>query len=276
MKGLLYIVSTPIGNLEDITLRALRILKEVDIIAAEDTRHSLKLLNHYGISKPMVSYWKEKEQVRSDEIMRKLLSGRSVALISDAGTPGISDPGSVLIQKAIEENIQIIPVPGPAAFVSALSLSGLPTDEFTFLGFLPAGKTRRLKVLKELGLERRTLIFYEAPHRIIETLTDMETVFTGRKAAVAKEITKIHEEIVRGSVPDIIAALNKSKIAGEYVIVVEGKREEGKHMIDDVLPEVFSLIRKGLGRKEAVRRVSEIYGLSKKGLYDRSLKDEIA
>jgi len=276
VKGQLYIVSTPIGNLEDITLRALRILKEVDIIAAEDTRHSLKLLNHYGISKPMVSYWKEKEQVRSDEIMRKLLSGRSVALISDAGTPGISDPGSVLIQKAIEENIQIIPVPGPAAFVSALSLSGLPTDEFTFLGFLPAGKTRRLKVLKELILERRTLIFYEAPHRIIETLTDMESVFTGRKVAVAKEITKIHEEIVRGPVPEIMAALNKSKIAGEYVIVLEGNKEEGKHMIDDVLPEVFSLMRRGLGRKEAVRRVSEIYGLSKKGLYDRSLKDEIA
>ena len=276
MKGQLYIVSTPIGNLEDITLRALRILKEVDIIAAEDTRHSLKLLNHYGISKPMVSYWKEKEQVRSDEIMRKLLSGQSVALISDAGTPGISDPGSVLIQKAIEANIQIIPVPGPAAFVSALSLSGLPTDEFTFLGFLPAGKTRRLKVLNELSLERRTLIFYEAPHRIIETLTDMERVFTGRKAAVAKEITKIHEEIVRGPVPEIMAALNKSKIAGEYVIVVEGNKEEGKHMIDDVLPEVFSLMRRGLGRKEAVRRVSEIYGLSKKGLYDRSLKDEIA
>ena len=150
MKGLLYIVSTPIGNLEDITLRALRVLKEVDIIAAEDTRHSLKLLNHYAISKPMVSYWKEKEQVRSDEIIRKLLSGRSVALISDAGTPGISDPGAVLIQKAIEENIQIIPIPGPSAFVSALSLSGLPTDEFTFLGFLPARKTHRLKILKEV------------------------------------------------------------------------------------------------------------------------------
>jgi 16S rRNA (cytidine1402-2'-O)-methyltransferase len=276
VKGLLYIVSTPIGNLEDITLRALRILKEVDIIAAEDTRHSLKLLNHYGISKPMLSYWKEKEQVRSDQIMKKLLSGQSVALISDAGTPGISDPGSVLIQKAIEEHIQIIPVPGATAFVSALSLSGLPTDEFTFLGFLPARKTQRQKVLRELGLERRTLIFYEAPHRIIETLTDMEMIFTGRKAAVAKEITKMHEEIVRGPIPEIIAALNKSTIAGEYVIVVEGQREEGKHMIDDVLPEIFSLMRKGLGRKEAVRRVSDIYGLSKKELYDRSLKDEIA
>jgi 16S rRNA (cytidine1402-2'-O)-methyltransferase len=276
VKGSLYIVSTPIGNLEDITLRALRVLKEVDIIAAEDTRHSLKLLNHYGISKPMVSYWKEREQVRSDEIMRKLLSGQSVALISDAGTPGISDPGSVLIQKAIEEHIQIIPIPGAAAFVSALSLSGLPTDKFTFLGFLPARKTQRRKVLKELSLERRTLIFYEAPHRIVETLTDMEMVFTGREAAVAKEITKIHEEFVRGSIPEIIAALSKSKIAGEYVIVVEGLKEEGKHMIDDVLPEVLSLMRKGLRRKEAVRRVSDIYGLSKKELYDRSLKDEIA
>jgi 16S rRNA (cytidine1402-2'-O)-methyltransferase len=276
MKGLLYIVSTPIGNLEDITLRALRVLKEVDVIAAEDTRHSLKLLNHYGISKPMISYWKEKEQVRSDEIMKRLLSGRSVALISDAGTPGISDPGAVLIRKAIEEHIQIIPVPGASAFVTALSLSGLPTDEFTFLGFLPAGTTRRQKVLEELCLERRTLIFYEAPHRIIETLTDMEMIFNGRKIAVAKEITKMHEKIFRGAASEVIAALNRSTISGEYVIVVEGNTAEGKHTVDEVLPEVFSLIKKGLGRKEAVRRVSDIYGLSKKELYSRSLKDEIA
>jgi len=276
VKGLLYIVSTPIGNLEDITLRALRILKEVDFIAAEDTRHSLKLLNHYGISKPMISYWKEKEQVRSDEIIKKLLSGRSVALISDAGTPGISDPGAVLIRKAIEEHVQIIPVPGPSAFVSALSLSGLPTDEFSFLGFLPAGKTQRQKNLTELYLERRTLIFYEAPHRIVETLADMEMIFTGRNAAVAKEITKMHEEILRGTIPEIIAALNQSTVAGEYVIVVEGNKAEGRHTIDEVLPEVFSLMRKGLGRKEAVRRVSDIYGLSKKELYNRSLNDEIA
>jgi 16S rRNA (cytidine1402-2'-O)-methyltransferase len=276
VRGILYIVSTPIGNLEDITLRALRVMKEADIIAAEDTRHSLKLLNHYGISKPMISYWKEKEQVRSDEIIKKLLSGRSVALISDAGTPGISDPGDVLIRKAIEENIQIIPVPGPSAFVSALSLSGLPTDEFTFLGFLPAGKTQRQKTLAELVLERRTLIFYEAPHRIIETVTDMESIFAGRKIAVAKEITKLHEEIFRGTAPEILSALNQSTVAGEYVIVVEGNRAEGKHTIDEVLPEVFSLMKKGLRRKEAVRRVSDIYGLSKTELYNRSLRDEIS
>jgi 16S rRNA (cytidine1402-2'-O)-methyltransferase len=273
--GALYIVSTPIGNLEDITLRALRVLKEVDFIAAEDTRHSLKLLSHYGISKPLISYWREREKIKSVEILEKLHSGQSVALISDAGTPGISDPGAVLIKKAIEEKIQVISIPGPSALIAALSLSGLPTNEFTFLGFLPSKKIRRQKVLKDLSLEPRTLIFYEAPHRVLETLEDMEKIFAERKAALAKEITKIHETVLRGSISEILNKLEKTTIAGEYIIVLEGKTAENRLITRDVLLEISSLMKKGVSRKEAVKKIAEAYGLSKKELYDKSLNETL-
>ncbi len=270
MKGTLYIVSTPIGNLEDITLRALKVLKEVDLIAAEDTRHSSKLLNYYGISKPFISYWGEKEKVRAEEVMKRLHEGQSVALISDAGTPGISDPGSVLIEKAVSEGVGIVSVPGPSALVAALSISGLPIKEFIFVGFLPPRKSARRKVLKELNVERRAIVFYEAPHRIIETLEDMVEIFGERNAALVKEITKLYEEVLRGDLQDILAMLHDKTVAGEYVIVVEGKR--GEVSLDDALDEVKSLMKKGRGRKEAVRTISEQYGLSKKALYDRSLE----
>jgi len=270
MSGNLYIVSTPIGNLEDITLRALRTLKEVDAIAAEDTRHSRKLLNHYGITKPMISYWSEKEKVRSEEIIEKLRSGLSVAIISDAGTPGISDPGAVLIKRAIKEGIDVIPIPGPSAAIAALSVSGLSTEEFTFIGFLPPKAAQRQKRLNELVLEPRTLIFYEAPHRIFETLKDMEEIFGQRQAALAKEITKMHEEILRGTISEIVDMLETRTIAGEYVIIVEGKSKEAVS-IEEALEEVKSLMKRGKGRKEAVKIVAEGYGLSKKELYDRSL-----
>ena len=273
MKGTLYIVSTPVGNLEDITLRAIRILGEVDIIAAEDTRHSVKLLNHLGIRKPMISYWREKEQVRSDEIIKRLHAGQSIALISDAGTPGISDPGAVLIKKAIEENIQILSIPGPSAFVAALSVSGLPTDKFTFIGFLPSRKSQRQKVLRELCLEQRTLIFYEAPHRIVETLFDMSHVFGERRSALVKEITKIHEAVMRWSIVEIISEVQETVIAGEYVILVEGFAGSYKIVTEDVLPELHRLMKKGIGRKEAVKRIAETYGLSKKDLYKKSLNE---
>jgi len=271
MKGTLYIVSTPIGNLEDITLRALRVLKEVDIIAAEDTRHSSKLLNHYGISKPLMSYWGEKEKVKSDEVLAKLCEGRSVALISDAGTPGISDPGSVLIGKAVAEGISVVSVPGPSALVAAISLSGLPVKEFTFVGFLPPRKSQRRKMLDDPSIEKRTLVFYEAPHRILETLEDMSDLFGERNAAVVKEITKIHEEVLRGSIADILPVLHNKTIAGEYVIIVEGMRKTEASR-EDALNEVKALMKKGKGRKEAVKMVSEQYGLSKNELYGRSLE----
>jgi 16S rRNA (cytidine1402-2'-O)-methyltransferase len=273
VRGILYIVSTPIGNLEDITARALRILREVDVIAAEDTRRSLKLLTHYGIKKPMISYWREKERGRSEEIMGKLLSGQSVALISDAGTPGISDPGSVLINKAIEEGIEIVPIPGPSAFLAALSVSGLPTGEFTFLGFLPSKKSHRQKVLHSAALEQRTLVFYEAPHRVLDTLTEMDVLFKERNAALIKEITKFHEEVIRGTISDILTAAKQSTIAGEYVIVVEGKKTVKEFSAGDVIPEIGILMKKGFGRKEAVKKIAETYGIRKKELYDKSLNE---
>jgi 16S rRNA (cytidine1402-2'-O)-methyltransferase len=271
VSGTLYIVSTPIGNLEDFTFRALRVLKEADVIAAEDTRHSRKLLTHYGISKPLISYWGEREKVKSAEIIERLHSGQSVALISDAGTPGISDPGAVLIKKAIEENIQVVSIPGPSALIAALSLSGLHTEEFIFIGFLPTKESQRQKILKDLSLERRTLVFYEAPHRILQTLKDMEKIFLERKAALIKEITKIHEEVLRGSIPEILTKIKKTTIAGEYVIAVDGRTEEKKLTTEDAISEVSALMKKGLGRKEAVKKIADAYGLSKKELYDKSL-----
>lgn len=274
MKGTLYIVSTPIGNLEDITLRALRVLKEVDVIAAEDTRHSLKLLNHYAISKPLISYWGEKEKVKAEETLKLLNSGRTVALITDAGTPGISDPGNVLIKKAIEEGFTVVPVPGPTAVIAALCISGFSTDSFVFRGFLPVKESQRIKELEKLSLDPRTLVFYEAPHRIRETLVDIGETFQDRRVVVIKEITKFYEEVFRGTATVILELLESSKIAGEYVIVIEGRPEEKTNTIEDALMEIKTLLKRGLGRKEAVRRIAEEYGLSKKELYDRSLSGE--
>jgi 16S rRNA (cytidine1402-2'-O)-methyltransferase len=274
VKGTLYIVSTPIGNLEDITLRALRVLKEVDVIAAEDTRHSLKLLNHYGISKPLVSYWGEKEKVKAEETVRMLHAGQTVALISDAGTPGISDPGNVLIRRAIEEGISVVPIPGPAAVIAALSISGFSTDSFIFRGFLPVKESQRVKELKNLSLDSRTIVLYEAPHRLLETLDDIGETFQDRNAVVIKEITKLFEEAFRGTASDIRERLETAKIAGEYVIVLEGRPEEKMHSTGDALMEIRNLMKKGLGRKEAVKRIAGEYGISKKELYDKSLSGE--
>lgn len=269
--GTLYIVSTPIGNLADITLRALRILKEVDYVAAEDTRHSLKLLNYYGIVKPLISYWSGREKAGSEAIVSKLREGFSVAVISDAGTPGISDPGAVVIKRAIEEGLTVVPIPGPSALIAALCISGLPGEEFTFIGFLPPKPVQRRKKLTELKRESRTLIFYEAPHRLLVTLRDMEAVLGSREAAVVKEVTKLHEGIVRGKFADVRDALEHLTIAGEYVIVVEGAREEGM-TTEEALSEIRLLMKRGVGRKEAVRTVADEYGLSKNELYDRSLE----
>jgi len=274
VKGTLYIVSTPIGNLEDVTLRALRVLKEADIIAAEDTRHSLKFLNHFGIKKPLISYWGEKEKVRAEETLQMLNDGRSVALISDAGTPGISDPGTLLIRKAIEEGIIVVPVPGPSAAITALSLSGFSTEEFTFIGFLPAKQMRRRKMLERLSLEHRTLVFYEAPHRILDSISDFADIMGERKAVVIKELTKFYEEVLRGTLPDVLERLERSTIAGEYVIVLEGRPETDTLNMDDALAEVRELMRKGLGRKDAVKRIAGAYGLSRKALYDQSLEGD--
>ncbi len=275
MKGVLYVVATPIGNLEDITLRALKVLKEVDLIAAEDTRHTLKLLTHYGIRKKLVSYWSGREKLKAGEITARLDEGLSVALVSDAGTPGISDPGGELIRRAIEQEIEVVAVPGPSASVAALSISGLDTREFVFIGFLPAKKTERAKKLAALALEERTLVFYEAPHRLLETLSDMITAFTGgRRAVVVKEITKIHEETIRGSLEEALAEMESETVAGEYVIAVAGREKRAAEpAIGEALAEMAALMKKGLGRKEAAKSVARSYGLAVNELYERSLKE---
>ncbi len=272
-KGILYIVSTPIGNLEDITLRALRVLKEVDLIAAEDTRHTRKLLTHYDISKPLISYWGAKEKTKAEEVLRYLHEGKSVALVTDAGTPGISDPGEVVIKRAIEDEIAVVPVPGTSAIVTALSVSGLSTREFLFIGFLSANKNARKKKLKELEFEPRTMVIYESPHRILDTLDDIQKVLGDRKIALCHELTKLNEEVLRGRVSEVLRSLEDKVVAGEYVVVIEGAEEKSLKP-EEAVSEVLELMKKGMRRKDAVKRISEQYNISKKQLYDLSLSKQ--
>ena len=229
MKGTLYIVSTPIGNLEDITLRAVRILKEVDFIAAEDTRHTGLLLRHFGIQKPLTSYFEGNELKKKEWILSRLNQGDRIALVSDAGTPGISDPGFRLIQVAIENLIPIVPIPGPSAVITALSVSGLPTDAFLFKGFLPHKSKKRKDLLKQLEETKETLIFYESPHRLNETLKDILDILGDREIVLTRELTKIYEEILRGKVSEIQNQITKRKIKGEITLIISGKtRKERK------------------------------------------------
>jgi len=224
-SGILYIVSTPIGNLSDITLRAIETLKQVDLIAAEDTRHTGILLKNYGITTPLTSYHDFNKQKKGPELIQKLLSGNSIALVSDAGTPGISDPGYLLINLAIENQIQVVPIPGPAAFISALVVSGLPTDKFVFEGFLPNKSQKRRRRLEELAQEKRSLIFYESPYRLLKFLEEVRQILGDRRICVARELTKKFEEIKRGTVTEVQQYFQQGKIKGELVIVVEGKKD---------------------------------------------------
>lgn len=222
--GTLYIVSTPIGNLEDITLRALRVLKEVSIVAAEDTRHTQKLLSHYKIHTKLTSYHDYNKEEKAEVLIQHLKEGSSVALVADAGTPGISDPGYFLINRCIQTGIPVVPIPGASAFLAALSISGLPTDSFVFEGFLPRKRTARLKRLETLKTEPRTLIFYEAPHRLIVCLSDLLKVLGDRRVVIAWELTKTFEEILRGRPSEILPELSSRTIRGEITLVVEGSR----------------------------------------------------
>jgi 16S rRNA (cytidine1402-2'-O)-methyltransferase len=220
--GILYIVSTPIGNREDITLRALRILKEVDFIAAEDTRHTGLLLRHFGIQTPLTSYFEGNELRKKEFILSKLKQGDQIALVSDAGTPGISDPGFRLIQTAIENQIPVVPIPGPSAVIAALSISGLPTDAFLFKGFLPHKSKRKRDLLKQLEDARETLIFYESPHRLSETLNDILDILGDREMVLTRELTKIYEEVLRGKVSEIQTLIQDRRLRGEITLVISG------------------------------------------------------
>ena len=227
-KGTLYIVSTPIGNREDITLRALRILKEVDLVAAEDTRHTGLFLKHFGIQTPLTSYFEGNELRKKEFILSKLMQGERIALVSDAGTPGISDPGFRLVLAAVENRIAIVPIPGPSAVIAALSVSGLPTDAFFFKGFFPHKMKKRRDLLKELADVKETLIFYESPHRISETLRDIHEVLGDREIVLTRELTKIYEEVLRGKVSEVQAQVTGRKLKGEITLVVSGKTRQQK------------------------------------------------
>ena len=211
MNGKLYIVATPIGNLEDITLRALKILREVDIIAAEDTRQTLKLLNHFEISKPLISYHRHNEEIKSNKLIEKLKKGENIALVSDAGTPGICDPGEEVIKKAIEDGISVIPIPGACAMINALIASGLDTKEFCFLGFLPLNKKLRKEKMEEIRKSEKTIIIYEAPHKMKNTLEDLKEVLKNRKIVLARELTKIHEEFIRKNIEELLKDIDNIK-----------------------------------------------------------------
>ena len=266
-KGHLYIVATPIGNLEDITLRAINILKNADIIAAEDTRHTLKLLNHFEISKPLISYHRHNEDTKTEVLIKELINGKNIALVSDAGTPGICDPGEEIIKECIEQNIEVIPIPGACAMINALICSGISTKEFIFIGFLPLNKKLRKEKLEEIQKANKTLILYEAPHKLESTLKDLKPILEDRKIVLAREITKIHEEFIRG---DIDFLIEKSKeIKGEIVLIIEAnnKKEENK-LLDLSLEEHYKYYEnQGLEKKEIIKKIAKDRNVNKNEIY---------
>jgi 16S rRNA (cytidine1402-2'-O)-methyltransferase len=267
VTGTLYIIATPIGNLEDITLRALRVLREVDWIACEDTRQTRKLLEHFGIAKPMVSYHEHNEAGRATELAEKLARGGSGALVSDAGTPLISDPGYRLVQAAIAAAIPVVPIPGASAAVSALSAAGLPTDAFRFCGFLPPKSSQRRKTLEQLKPETATLIFYETPHRVLEALEDIAGVMGPRPVVVARELTKLHEEFLRGTATELRAELaSRPSVKGEITLLI-GKTGEVQADGTPLKEAVRAAEQQGLPRMEAIKQVARQRGLSKREVY---------
>ena len=267
--GKLYIVATPIGNLEDITLRAINTLKSVDLIIAEDTRHSLKLLNHLEISKPLVSYHRHNEDVKYEKILEKIKEGQNVALISDAGTPIISDPGEVIVKEAIKENIEVIPVPGACAAITALMAGGVDTKKFIFYGFLSLNKKLRKKELEEIKNENRTMILYEAPHKLKNTLEDFKKYIPERNIVVARELTKIHEEFIRGTVEEILDKIQEPK--GEYIIIInanDNQLEEENTLNSLTLEERYKFYElQGFDKKEIIKKIAKDRNVSKNEIY---------
>ena len=268
--GTLYVVATPIGNLEDITLRAIKVLKSVDLIAAEDTRHTLKLLNHLEITKPLISYHRHNEDNKTEILIEKLRKGQNVALVSDAGTPGICDPGEIIIKKCIEEKIEVIPIPGACAMINALITSGIDTKEFNFLGFLPLNKKSRKNKLEEIKNSKKTVILYEAPHKLMTTLKDLAEILEDRKVALARELTKIHEEFIRGNIEEMIKKAEGLK--GEIVLIIEGSQEiEIKDNFEELsLEEHYQLYeQQGMEKKEIIKKIAKDRKLSKNEIYQK-------
>lgn len=268
----LYIVSTPIGNLEDITLRALRILKEVDLIAAEDTRHTKKLLNHYNIKTPLTSYFEHNEITKGEFIISKIKEGRDVALVSDAGTPGISDPGYRLIKMAIENSIDVAPIPGASAIIASLSASGLPTDSFAFFGFLPTKQGEVERLLLKIKSEKRTAVFYESPRRLSKTLEAVLKICGNIDIVIAREITKVYEEFLRGKVSDVLEQIKGRDIKGEIAIILSNfldEKTEERTIEDDIRYYIKEL---GLPLKETAQIIAKERGIPKRDVYKMGLK----
>lgn len=278
MSGKLYLCATPIGNLEDITLRVLRVLKEVDLIAAEDTRNSIKLLNHFDIRTPMTSYHEYNKIDKARVLIEKMLSGQNVALITDAGTPGISDPGEELTAMCCEAGIEVTSLPGPAACITALTLSGLPTRRFAFEAFLPSDKKERRFVLEELSGETRTIVLYEAPHRLLRTLKELLEVLGDRPASLCRELTKKHETVFRTTLGELTEYYEKEKPLGECVLVIAGKsrreisreeQESWKEMTVEQHMEFYE--NQGISHKEAMKLVAKDRGVSRREIYQELL-----
>lgn len=275
MNGKLYLVATPIGNLEDITIRAIKTLKQVDIIAAEDTRRTLQLLNHLEISKPLISYHRHNEEIKSKDLINLLLEGKNIALVSDAGTPIISDPGEEIVKIAIENNIKIISIPGACALITALISSGIESKEFTFMGFLPLNKKLRKEKLQEIENSTKTIILYEAPHKIKNTLEDLSNLTEERKIVLARELTKIHEEFITGTAKELVEKINTPK--GEFVIIIqankENKLQDDKELLNNLsIEEHFEYYKnKGLEKKEIIKQIAKDRNVTKNEIYIKLL-----
>ncbi len=271
MPGILYIVATPIGNLEDITLRAIRTLKEADIIAAEDTRHTQVLLKHFAINTPLTSFHEHNERAKTAQLVTRLERGESIALVSDAGTPAISDPGYRLVVAAIGAGIRVIPIAGPSALIAALSAAGLPTDGFDFRGFLPARKQERRSKLQELRDGRYTMVFYETPHRLQESLDDVREILGDRRMVLAREVTKLHEEFLRGRISEVIDEVSRREIRGEMTLVIEGCSDSNAASEEALVDEIDKLKGEGMRIKEIAEIIGEKYGYSKREIYRLAL-----
>lgn len=278
MQGKLYLVATPIGNLEDITFRAIKTLKEVDLIAAEDTRHTLKLLNYYEISKPLISYHRHNEEIKKDLLINKLLEGNNIAIVTDAGTPGISDPGEEIVKEAIANNIQIIPIPGACALINALIPSGLNTKEFSFFGFLPLNKKNREEAFDKIKKERKTVILYEAPHKLTKTLEDILKNLGNIKCVLAKEITKIHEDFIRGNILELLEVVKEPK--GEYVIMLDLENfkdskdnDLNEEIKEKTIEEQYRIYEaQGLNKKDIIKQIAKNKNVPKNEIYKMFIK----
>lgn len=273
MNGKIYLVATPIGNLQDMTFRAVQILKEVDLIAAEDTRHTLQLLNYFEISKPMISYHRHNEEVKTEELIKEVLSGKSIAIVTDAGTPGISDPGEEIVKAAIQEGIEIIPIPGACALINSLIVSGISTKEFSFYGFLPLNKKNRKETFSKIVKETKTVILYEAPHKLQKTLEDILEIIGDIPICTVRELTKIHEEKIYGKVSEVIEKCKEPK--GEFVIILDLNANEDKEEIDFeqmTLQEHYAFYEKlGLEKKEIIKQIAKDRNVPKNEIYQQFL-----